>query len=247
MAYVPGYNPSARRSLINPPSQQLLSQTYGGGTFENPPTLNANIVPNATGLIEKPQADDPAPAPGAPSQIPSSPLDDRRQDRGEGRGGEARSATPGSGGEPRQVDTTGQWSGMGMGNMITGAMPGGSVVKGFATAMQSLFGPNAVVGMEEVGIGHPDWDKKMGAIKESSRRNEARGVVQDDLGPSATPSNANMTARARHARQMREQHGTANPDRGGDRSGQDREDRARGEGAAGGNENAPAGRGADGL
>lgn len=105
------------------------------------------------------------------------------------------------------VDTTGQYDFGGLANAIGMAMPGGGFTNTFGRVAQSAFGPHGVVGMEEVGIGHPQWGDKIAAIREAQRRNRAQR----------------------------------------DRNNRDRRDRATGEGAAGGNENAPAGRSADGL
>src|SRR3546814_16416017 len=51
-------------------------------------------------------------------------------------------------------------------------MPGGSLAKGFGKMAQSAFGPHAVVGFEDVHMGHPQWGAKMAAIREANRRNE---------------------------------------------------------------------------
>jgi hypothetical protein len=54
-------------------------------------------------------------------------------------------------------------------------MPGGSVATGFGKVAQSVFGPHAVVGYEDVKMGHPQWDEMMSAIREADRRNADAG------------------------------------------------------------------------
>src|SRR3546814_440012 len=70
------------------------------------------------------------------------------------------------------VDTTGQFDTFGTAGLISALMPGGSLAKGFGKVAQSAFGSHAVVGFEDVHMGHPQWGAKMAAIRDANRRNE---------------------------------------------------------------------------
>jgi len=141
MPFVGPYQP-----LVQKPTQQALNQSYGGGSFFQPPITQNTLKPNATGLINPtgrgPNGEDPnAPKTTGPSQITNSPLAKRKASRGgDGDAGGASGAEKADYGPSVQTGKGNQYA-----LTAIGLAPGLGIATGFTRIMQEL-GFTGVVG-----------------------------------------------------------------------------------------------------
>lgn len=167
-------------------SQGVLG-LFGGGAGASPRNRLLSELLDGQGLAE------------------ANSLLDMVREGGAGAGG----ALAGEGG--RVVDTSGNELGFKgafggilgnetLGDIVGGAVPGGEFSGMVGRGLRALAGgPFGVVGMEEVGIGHPQWGRKMALIAEAQRRNanHARAQRARDAIAAGTRSSPRNTSPGR--------------------------------------------------
>jgi len=140
MPFVGPYQP-----LVQKPTQQALNQSYGGGSFFQPPVTQNTLKPNATGLINptgnRPNGNAQNTPNPTQSQITNSPLAKRNKTRGgDGDAGGASGAEKADYGPSVQTGKGNQYA-----LAAIGLAPGLGIATGFTRIMQEL-GFTGVVG-----------------------------------------------------------------------------------------------------